>query len=106
MNCPEDKKYPKGITLEKIIADNLGDSSLSTEDFLIGTMQNIIAAYKEDYSDQKVNLVINDPSEKISGNDLLSSYSTEDFATFINKLDEHTALLNSAGVTNDTWKKY
>lgn len=37
VNCPDDRKYPKGITLEKIVADNLGDSSLSTEDFLIGT---------------------------------------------------------------------
>ena len=30
-NCPDGKKYPKGIALEKIIADNMGDSSASTE---------------------------------------------------------------------------
>ena len=47
-NCPSNTKYPKGITLEKIIADNLGDSSLSTEDLFIATMQNIISSYKED----------------------------------------------------------
>lgn len=105
VNCPKETKYPKGITLEKIIADNLGDSSLSTEDFLIGTMQNIISAYKEDYSDQSKNPVIEDPSKKISGNDLLSGYSTDDFAAFIDKLDEHASLLNTEGTTNSIWRK-
>ena len=105
VNCPEGTKYPKGITLEKIIADNLGDSSLSTEDFLIGTMQNILSAYKEDYSDQDKNPVIDDPSEKIIGNDLLSGYSTDDFSAFIDKLDEHASLLNSEGTSNATWRK-
>ena len=105
VNCPEGTKYPKGITLEKIIADNLGDSSLRTEDFLIGTMQNIISAYKEDYSDQGKNPVIDDPSEKLSGNDLLSGYSTDDFSAFIDKLDEHASLLNDEGTTNATWRK-
>ena len=105
VNCPEGTKYPKGITLEKIIADNLGDSSLSTEDFFIGTMQNIISAYKEDYSDQGKKPVIDDPSDKISGNDLLSGYSTDDFSAFIDKLGEHASLLNAEGTTNDTWRK-
>lgn len=53
-NCPQNTKYPKGITLEKIIADNLADSSLCTEDFLIGTMQNIVSTYKEDYCDKHI----------------------------------------------------
>ena len=104
VNCPADRKYPKGITLEKIIADNLGDSSLSTEDFLIETMQNIISAYKEDYSDQNINPVIDDPSEKIIGNDLLAGYSADDFTAFINKLNAHVTLLNSDGTTNVTWR--
>jgi len=43
-NCPNNKKYPKGITLEKILADNLGDSTASTENFLIETMNNTISA--------------------------------------------------------------
>lgn len=104
VNCPADRKFPKGITLEKIIADNLGDSSQSTENFLIETMQNVISAYKEDYSDQDVNPVIDDPSEKITGNDLLAGYSTPDFSAFINKLNAHVTLLNSDGTTNATWR--
>ncbi len=105
VNCPDDKKYPKGITLEKIVADNLGDSTLSTEDFFVGTMQNIISAYKEDYVDLEINPTIDDPSDKIIGNDLLSGYSVDDFSSFIKKLEEHAGLLNAEGTTNDAWRK-
>ncbi len=104
-NCPEDQKYPKGITLEKIIADNLGDSSSGTEDFFIETIQNIISNYKEDYLDKGKNPVINDPSDKIENNDLLSGYTLEDFSSFINKLQEHANLLNDEGTENETWRK-
>ena len=104
-NCPEDKRYPKGITLEKIVADNLGDSSLSTEDFLIATMQNIVLNYKENYVNEKINPIIEDPSEKIDENDLLDGYSVEDFASFVNKIDEHLDLLNLEGTTNASWRK-
>lgn len=105
VNCPDDVKYPKGITLEKIIADNLGDSSLSTEDFFIATMQNIISAYKEDYVDAQINPNIDDPSDKIDNNDLLSGYEINDFSSFIFKINEHTELLNSNGTGNDVWRK-
>lgn len=104
-NCPEDIKYPKGITLEKIVADNLGDSSLSTEDFLIATMQNIISAYKEEYVENNVNPKVNDPSTKIDDNDLLAGYSEEDFSEFILKLEEHVKILNDEGVGNEVWRK-
>lgn len=104
-NCPEDKKFPKGITLEKIVADNLGDSSLSTEDYLLGTIQNIISTYKEDYVDKGKNPYIADPSEKIENNDLLSGYSTEEFSEFIEKLEEHANMLNDKGTTNDVWRE-
>ncbi|WP_298033987.1 SMODS domain-containing nucleotidyltransferase [uncultured Dysosmobacter sp.] len=103
-NCPTDRKYPKGITLEKIIADNLGDCTLSTEDFFIATMQNIISAYKEGYVARGINPVINDPSAKVTENDLLSSYSVDDFSAFIEKIEEHINLLNTEGTTNDTWR--
>lgn len=104
-HCPEDVKYPKGITLEKLIADNLGDSSASTEDFLIETMGNIVAAYKESYTDQGLVPYLDDPSDKIDSNDLLAGYSAEDFEAFISKLDEHIRLLNDEGVENETWRK-
>ena len=105
VNCPENSKYPKGITLEKIIADNLGDSSLSTEDFLIATIQNIISKYKENYVDNNKNPVICDPSDKIKNNDLLLGYSTSDFSSFISKLSDHIDLHSSEGTSNVIWQK-
>lgn len=105
VNCPSDVKYPKGITLEKIIADNLGDSSLSTEGFLLGTMQNIVSAYKDDYVSNEVNPVVCDPSEKVGDNNLLSGYSVDDFSSFVTKLEDHIDLLDKEGTGNAVWRK-
>ena len=60
-HCPEDVRYPKGLALEKIIADNLPDADLNTENYLIGTMQAIVAAYQEDYIDEGIVPKVNDP---------------------------------------------
>lgn len=104
-NCPDEKKYPKGITLEKIIADNLGDFSLPTEDFLITTMQNIVYAYKDDYVDRGILPVIDDPSEKIRGNNLLDGYTVDDFADFIDMIEEHLNKLSESGTENNIWRE-
>lgn len=105
INSPSDVRYPKGITLEKLIADNIGDSERSTEDLLISTMQNIIAAYKEEFTDKEKIPFLADPSEKVSDNDLLAGYLADDFAQFLTKLTEHADLLNSKGTTNDVWRE-
>ncbi len=105
INCPSEVRYPKGITLEKLIADNIGNSEGTTEDLLISTMQNIISAYKEDFSDKGLVPVLADPSEKISDNDLLDGYSSSDFSKFIEKLSAHSDLLNSKGTDNGTWRE-
>ena len=104
-NCPGNLKYPKGITLEKLIADNLGDTSASTETLLIGTMENIVSAYKEAYADIGAVPWIEDPSDKIRGNNLLEGYKADDFSAFIYKLDKHLKLLNDEGTGNETWRK-
>ena len=78
--------------MEKIIADNLADSSLCTEDFLIGTMQNIVSTYKEDYCDKHIIPVIADPSEKITDNNLLSDYPVDDFTAFITNISKQLYL--------------
>ena len=105
IHCPSNMKYPKGIALEKIIADNIGDSSGSTEDLLIETMDNIISSYKETYVNKKIVPTLDDPSDKIEGNNLLSGYTVEAFSTFICKIDEHLQLLNEEGTANETWRK-
>jgi hypothetical protein len=105
INCPSDVRYPKGITLEKIIADNIGDIEHSTEDLFISTIQNIISTYKEDFADKDIVPYIPDPSEKIIDNDLLFGYSAEDFSKFIYKLSEHADLLNTEGTGNEIWRR-
>lgn len=105
LNCPSDIRYPKGITLEKLIADNIGDSERSTEDLIISTMQNIIAAYKEEFADKGIVPFLADPSQKVTENDLLAGYSANDFSQFITKLLEHTDLLNNEGTSNNVWRK-
>ena len=105
INCPSEVRYPKGITLEKLIADNIGDSERSTEDLVISTMQNIISAYKEEFADKGIVPFLADPSEKVAENDLLAGYSSNDFSQFITKLSEHADLLNSEGTGNDVWRK-
>ena len=104
-NCPSEVKYPKGITLEKLLADNIGDSERSTEAFVISTIQNLISAYKEEFADKKLVPFLADPSEKISNNDLLDGYSYDDFSSFITKLSEHADLLNSKGMDNSVWRE-
>jgi len=101
-NCPDDVKYPKGLALEKMIADNLPDSDLNTEDHLIGTMQAIVSAYKEDYVDKGVMPEIIDPC--LSENDLLANYEITGFEAFILKLEEHLELVAQNEPTNETWR--
>ena len=104
-NCSEEVKFPKGITLEKLVADNLGDSSASTEEFFVETMENIVSAYRETYADRGLVPWIGDPSDKVQENNLLTGYSASDFSAFIYKLDEHLKLLNDEGTENETWRK-
>lgn len=101
-NCPEEVKYPKGIALEKIIADNLPDSDLNTENHLIDAMQAIVDTYQEDYIDNGIKPEINDPC--FDGNDLLAEYEFSDFKAFILKLSEHLTLITDKGSTNENWR--
>jgi len=101
-HCPDRIKYPKGITLEKLIADNLPEGDLNTENHMVATIQNIVAAYKEMYTDQGKIPIIDDPT--VEENNLLESYKISDFKAFIEKLSEHLQLINENGTTNDVWR--
>lgn len=101
-NCPEDTKYPKGITLEKMIADNLPDLDFNIEDHLVGTMQSIVDSYRA-YIDAGIKPIIYDPC--ISENDLLAKYELIDIESFILKLSEHLDIINQDGVSNESWRK-
>lgn len=101
-NCPESAKFPKGITLEKMIADNLPELGLSIEERVMQTMVNLSSAYSADLELQKVPY-IEDPV--LVDNDLAASYSLSDFKEFTSKLEEHLELLAEEGTGGSTWKK-
>lgn len=101
-NCPEGAKYPKGITLEKIIADNLPDSNLNTEEHLISTIKSIIQKYRREV-EAGVLPTISDPC--ITGNNLLINYRFSDFNEFIQKLSGHLNIINQNGSDNESWRK-
>jgi len=100
-NCPDGTKYPKGLALEKIIADNLPDSNLNTEEHLIGTMQSIVDAYT-DALNEGIKPSVFDPC--ISENDLLGNYKFTDIEAFIINLSEHLELINQDGASNESWR--
>lgn len=101
-HCPSTSRYPKGITLEKIIADCLPDTGLGIEDRIIQTMENISAAYEDSIESGSVPF-IEDPA--LPENDLAKKHTASDFADFKAKLDEHLSLLVDKGTGNATWKQ-
>lgn len=100
--CPDEERWPKGITLEKIISDCFPEDVSHYEDIVIGVFQNLIDEYKLDIS---MGLVpqIEDPS--VPGNDLASGYSISDFQGFINEVESALKILNEEGSTNTSWRK-
>lgn len=100
-NCPSDVKYPKGITLEKMIADNLLEPNLTIEERVMQTMANLSEAYSEDLKSGTIPF-IEDPA--FCENNLAEKYKLNDFVEFTNKLAEHLDLLAEKGTGNDIWK--
>ncbi len=101
MHCPEGTKYPKGITLEKIIADCICASDECIEECLVATMKNIVDTYQNGIDLGMLPSVL-DPC--ISDNNLLAKYTISDFSSFINKLSSHILLLEKDGQTNESWR--
>lgn len=101
-NCPENLKYPKGITLEKIIADNLYDCNNTYEDIVYNTMINIIDAFKL-YIENGIKPFISDPG--INSDNLSDDYEFNDFKSFYNKIKTHKKLLEETNFSNESWRK-
>lgn len=101
-NCPSLVKFPKGITLEKMIADNLPEAGLSIEDCVMQVMANLAVAYADELDSYQVPF-IEDPA--IEGNNLAGKYCYNDFAQFVYKLNEHLSHLADEGTGNSVWKQ-
>lgn len=100
-HCPENARWPKGITLEKLIADNFPSSDGSYDELLINLFDSIITSYATDITMGFVPF-IEDPS--LAENDLTEGYVFEDFKDFYDKVREHSDLLGKEGSSNDAWR--
>ena len=101
-NCPDNIKYPKGITLEKIVADNLYDCNNTYEDIVFYTMKNIIKSF-EPYIKNDLKPTITDPG--IPSDNLSDSYEFNDFKSFYNKMGMHIKLIEESNFSNESWRK-
>ena len=102
INCPDNIKYPKGITLEKIIADNLYDCNNTYENIVFNTMKNITTTFKP-YIENGIKLVLSDPGIPIDN--LSDCYEFEDFKEFYKKLEKHINTLEKSNFSNESWRK-
>lgn len=100
-NCPSTLKYPKGITLEKILADNLGDCNNKYEEIVFNTMKNIQETLKP-YIENGLKPIVRDPG--IPSDNLAYSYEIQDFKSFYNKIVSHIELLEDSNFSNEAWQ--
>lgn len=100
-NCPEGRKYPKGIVLETLIADNLPDDYGCMEDYVVTTMDNLIVAV-DDILETHSAPYVEDPA--IDGSNMAEDYNCSDFLSFAEKLREHLETLAEKDRSNDAWR--
>lgn len=101
-NCPDDERWPKGITLEKIVADYFPDELSLYEDIVIQLMENIVDSYETILADGIKPKVI-DPS--LETNDLAEGYRAGDFEAFVRAIHGDLNLISEEGSSSSTWRK-
>lgn len=101
-NCPSYERWPKGITLEKIIADNLPEDDGAYEDLVLDTMENIVDSLKDEVDDGLVPTVVDPVLEK---NDLSVGYTNGDFRSFIQAIEDALDEIQTSGSCNESWRK-
>ena len=75
-HCPEGLRWPKGITLEKMVADSFPEETGPYGDLVASVFRSMHDRCSDDLASGIVPFV-DDPS--LPGNDLAASYSIEDF---------------------------
>lgn len=101
-HCPEGSRWPKGITLEKMVADSFPDETGPYGDLVASVFRSMHDRCSDDIASGVVPFV-DDPS--LPGNDLAASYSIQDFREFDDELVSAIALLDESGSTNEVWRK-
>lgn len=100
--CPEGERWPKGITLEKVIADNFPDEDAPYEDLIIGLMENIVDSLTEDVGKGLVPKVV-DPV--FGANNLSIGYTNSDFRGFLSEIDKCLGVIQESGSCNESWRE-
>lgn len=100
--CPAGEKWPKGITLEKIIADNFPEEDGLYEELVIGLMENIVDSLTEEIESGGVPVIV-DPS--LEENDLSVSYTNNDFKRFLSAVGDALGIIQEVGSCNEAWRK-
>lgn len=101
-HCPEGSRWPKGITLEKMIADSFPEETGPYGDLVASVFRSMHDRCSDDLASGVVPFV-DDPS--LPGNNLAASYSIEDFREFDGQLVSAVGLLDESGSTNEVWRK-
>lgn len=102
VNCPANRRWPKGITLEKIIADNLPDSASEYGDLVIEVMENIIDTLGREVESGQVP-VVEDPV--LAQNNLSDGYTNEDYQGFVEAIEHALEIIQVTGSCNESWRK-
>ncbi|EAC6222717.1 hypothetical protein O5A27_000304 [Listeria monocytogenes] len=96
-------KLPKGILLEKIIADNFGNPKYDIENLLITTMENVVDNYRINYIDKGIMPTIYDPV--LIENNLLEEYSFEEFSGFVEMIEQDLSTLKKSQFSIESWNE-
>lgn len=101
-HCPEGVRWPKGITLEKMIADNFPEESAPYDDLVMSVFRSMHDCYADDIEAGSVP-VIRDPA--LSENNLALGYCIDDFRDFDAKVQSVIGLLDGEGSTDESWRE-
>lgn len=101
-HCPKGSRWPKGITLEKMVADSFPEET-GPYGYLVASVFRSMHDRCSEGLNSGIVPFIDDPS--LPGNDLAASYSIEDFREFDSELISAIALLDESESTNEVWRK-
>lgn len=101
-NCPADIKWPKGITLEKMIADCFPSDNSNYEDILVELFENLKDEYADEV-DREIVPRVEDPS--VPDNNLAEGYEIADFRSFLKGISSSLEIIQEEGSCNESWRK-
>lgn len=94
-------KFPKGITLEKLISDNLPSVFNNIEEIIYQVMNNIVN-YLSSILNKDNSLILKDPC--LEENNLFENYAKKDLEAYVERLSNHVKMLEDEEFSNQAWR--